>query len=182
VNTRNLRPTLYDFIAQRALDFFITGESDLTKPSYVFIINDHTAFAPATIFANTIFASKDSSSLQLQALLLFQKLLSFHLTDSNPEALLDIDLKRLNFVNNNGVFDNKEELYEKALLQLEEKYATYPQVANATYLRASLYYERGNKYQPFGNTSTQYEIRRAKELATITEKKISTNRRRNQLP
>ncbi len=172
INTRNLRPTLYDFLTHRALEFFMTGESDLTKPSYVFIINDSKAFAPAAEFVKVSFKTKDSSSLQLKALLLLQNLLSFHLTDSNPDALLDADLKRLNYVNGNGVFDSKEQLYENALLQLEEKYASNPISANASYLRANLYYDRGRNFAPYTNTTNQYEIRRAKELATITEKKF----------
>lgn len=172
INTRNLRPTLYDFLTHRALDFFMTGESDLTKPSYVFIINDSKAFAPAAEFVKANFKTKDSSSLQLKAVLLLQNLLSFHLTDSNRDALLDADLKRLSYVNSNGVFVNKEQLYEKALLQLEERYADNPMSATASYLRANLYYQRGSNYDPFTNTTSQYEIRRAKELAIITEKKF----------
>src|SRR5258705_13069994 len=33
-NTRQLRPTLYDFLTHRALEFFINDESDLTRPAY----------------------------------------------------------------------------------------------------------------------------------------------------
>ena len=39
-NTRTLRPTLYDLLAHRALDYFMDGENDVTSPSYKFILND----------------------------------------------------------------------------------------------------------------------------------------------
>ena len=39
-NTRQLRPTLYDFLAHRALDYFMSTENDVTSPAYKFIINE----------------------------------------------------------------------------------------------------------------------------------------------
>lgn len=39
-NTRNLRPTLYDFLVHRALEYFMSSENDVTSPAYKFILND----------------------------------------------------------------------------------------------------------------------------------------------
>ncbi|MCC7379082.1 MAG: alpha-2-macroglobulin, partial [Chitinophagaceae bacterium] len=97
-NTRQLRPTLYDFLAFRALDFFKTDESDLTKPAYQFKVDDEKAFANDGEFINTSFTTKDTASLQYKALLLFRDILKFHIKDANPDALIDADLARLNFV------------------------------------------------------------------------------------
>jgi len=49
-NVRYLRPTLYDFLAHRALDYFKNDEQDITRPSYAFEIKDVKAFAPASEF------------------------------------------------------------------------------------------------------------------------------------
>ena len=73
-NTRNLRPTLYDFLAHRALDYFMSDENDVTEPSYKFIINNEKAFAPVATFSQTKFISRDSSSLYFNAILLLQDL------------------------------------------------------------------------------------------------------------
>ncbi len=166
-NTRQLRPTLYDFLAHRALDFFMSDESDLTKPAYQFKIKDADAFSPAATFINAPFKTRDTGSLQHTALLLFQDILKFHLADTDPGALIDADLVRLNFVNQYGVFENKEKLFEAALKNIEEKYTANPAIAQAMFLRGSIYLRRGQGYAPLTKTANQYEIKRAADLFEI---------------
>ena len=117
-NTRQLRPTLYDFLAHRALDYFMNTENDVSSPVYKFIINEEAVFAPIKEFAAYNFKTKDTASLYFNALQIMQSLLAFHVNDAQPEALLDADLKRLDFVNQHGFFANKEKLYENALLNI----------------------------------------------------------------
>lgn len=62
-NTRYLRPTVYDLLAHRALDYFTDEESDLIKPVYTFILNDEKIFAPVPEFIKATFVFlKDSLS------------------------------------------------------------------------------------------------------------------------
>jgi len=172
-NTRELRPTLFDFLAHRALEYFTTSENDLTKPAYRFTLMDEKIFAPAAIFIATIFTTKDSASLQLHAIQLLQDILQFHINDRKPDALLDADLIRLKFVNQYGVMSNKEQLYEAALKNIEEKYYNNPVSAQAIYLRASIYYNKGNEQaEETNNNPHQYEIKRAKELCDIAYSKF----------
>src|SRR5215204_2828255 len=42
-NVRNLRPTLYDLVAHRALDYFKNDERDIKKPAYAFEITQSQA-------------------------------------------------------------------------------------------------------------------------------------------
>lgn len=163
-NTRQLRPTLYDFLAHRALEFFTNDETYLTKPAYQFKINDAAAFAKVADFINASFKTKDTASLQHKALLLFQDILKFHLADANPDALIDADLIRLNFVNQYAVLEGKEKLYEEALLAIEQKYPTNPAIAQAMFLRGSIYLSRGQQYEALNKAENQYEIKRAREL------------------
>ncbi|MEO6583069.1 MAG: MG2 domain-containing protein, partial [Ferruginibacter sp.] len=164
-NTRHLRPSLYDFLAHRALDYFMNDEHDLSQPAYKFIIKDEKSFAPVSEFAQQNFATADSASLFYQALLIFKKLLQFHIADADPAALLDTDLKRLDFVNAHGVFSNKEKLYEAALKNVEDKYAKYAPAAQAMYLRARLYADKGESYHPYTNKNVQFELVKAVALA-----------------
>ena len=164
VNTRTLRPTLYDFLTHRAIDFFMNSETYLTKPAYQFTISDPGSFASAAEFVAMQFNSKDSASLHNKAILLFQELTKFHLADTNPDALLDIEFKRLAFINSYGVMEGKEKLYEAALLKLENNYPNNSTAAQATYLRALIYFEHGKRYNPSTNTESQFEIKRAREI------------------
>jgi len=112
-NTRRLRPTLYDFLAQRALEFYMNDETDITKPAYAFKIDDDKAFAAVREFVTSSFKTKDTASLQHNALLLLQDILKFHFADTNPDALIDADLIRLNFMHTTAVMEGKEKLYEE---------------------------------------------------------------------
>lgn len=172
-NTRELRPSLFDFLAHRALQYFTTDENDLRKPAYQFTLKDEKIFANAAIFIATKFTTQDTASLQLHAIRLLQDMLQFHMNDRKPDALLDADLIRLKFVYQYGVMSNKEQLYEAALRNIEEKYATNPASAQAMYLRAAVYYNKGIQHRDENSDNPhQYEIKRAKELCDITYAKF----------
>lgn len=163
-NSRQLRPTLYDLLTHRALDFFMDQENDITQPAYKFILNDVRIFAPVAEFTQAKFTTADTSSRLYNALLLLQKLLKFHLNDANKDALLDADLKRLRFANEHGIFSNKEKLYEDALLSIEKNYPASAYAAMAKYLRAVEYSRRGSLYHPFTHKENQFDIVKAKAL------------------
>ncbi len=166
-NTAKLRPTLYDLLANRALDYFMITENDVTQPTYKFIINDEAAFAPAAAFINKKFVTADSSALYYNALVIMQDLLRFHLKDAQPDALLDADLKRLQFVHEHGIFPNKEKLYEDALLNIESVYGNNELSAQATYLRALIYKEKGGNFKPADPKTKvfQFDLVKARDLA-----------------
>lgn len=168
-NTAQLRPTLYDLLAHRALDYFDNDERSITKPAYAFTIREEQAFAPAAVFASTKFATKDTTSLDYRAVLLLQDIVRFHLADPAPDALLDADLIRLAFMYKRSVHPNKEKLYEAALEAIDKAFPAAPGTAQANFLRASIYQKRGQQYNPFGNTTPQYELKRA---ATLCEKVV----------
>jgi hypothetical protein len=88
-NVRHLRPTLFDLLAHRALSYFENDERDLKKPAYAFEIDQASAFDPEADFVTRKFITKDSLSLQHKALLIYQKLIAFHLKDAKPDALID---------------------------------------------------------------------------------------------
>ena len=163
-NSRQLRPSLYDFLAHRALQYFMSDENDLTSPAYKFIINDEKIFAPVKIFVQTNFTTKDTSSLFYNAILLLQNILKFHLNDASKDALLDADLIRLSFANEHGIFANKSKVYEEALISIETNFAGNSYAAQAMYLRAQEYMRRGASYHPVTAKDNQFEIKKAKVL------------------
>ncbi len=171
-NTRQLRPTLFDFLAHRALGYFMNDERDLSKPAYSFTIGDPKAFAPVKEFVQTVFKTADTASLHHKAVVLLQQVLKFHLADANSDALLDADLIRLNFMNQYAVNENKASLYEAALKNIEAGYPGNPGIAQAMYLRAGIYLAKGQDYQPNIKTDHQYEIKRAKEICDEAIKKF----------
>jgi TonB-dependent SusC/RagA subfamily outer membrane receptor len=92
------KPTLFDFLANNSLEFYKSSETSITRPSYKFTLNDASFLSDANTFSAQNISSKDSLSLQLNALKVFQKLIDFHLKKNNQNALAEIDIQRLNFV------------------------------------------------------------------------------------
>jgi 5-hydroxyisourate hydrolase-like protein (transthyretin family) len=163
-NMRKLRPTLYDLLAHSALRYFKSSERDIKKPAYAFEINQPAAFAPAATFMETRFTTNDSLSLQHKALLIYQELLRLHITDKDPAALIDADIERLQFVYQNAVADNKEELYRQALEQLIQKWKAAPVVAQAQFLLASYYNQLASQYNPLKDTANRYARLQARSI------------------
>ncbi len=54
------RPTLYDFLAHRALNFFISDRTYLTQPAYKFELTSENVFNPAGDFVKVKYLSKDT--------------------------------------------------------------------------------------------------------------------------
>lgn len=131
-NTRQLRPTLYDFLAFRAIAFFKNDEKDVIKPAYQFQIDGTLWFEPAARLADVKVNPATPEALHFRALHTYQQLLAFHLDDKQPDALIDADLQRLQFVHQYAVHPNKDSLYRAALQALAANYPNSPAAAQAT--------------------------------------------------
>lgn len=163
-NTRHLRPTLYDLLAHRALDYFKSDETDINRPDYAFEIDQAFAFDPAEDFITRKFITKDSLSLRHKALLIYQQLIAFHSNDATPDALLDANIDRIKFVYDNSTHPDDEELYKLALNHIANQYDSHPAAAQAWYLLAKKYNEEANEYKPFGDTTNRFTRIKAKDI------------------
>ena len=118
---RNLRPTLYDLLAHRALQLLANGEIGLLKPTDTFALNDPKYFLPANDFAKIEISTTDTTSMRYQSIDLYRKLTQFRLNDSNLEALIELEMNRIDYVFLNSSLDGKDSLtvhfYENLLSQ-----------------------------------------------------------------
>nr|WP_294906248.1 alpha-2-macroglobulin family protein [uncultured Lacibacter sp.] len=145
-NVRHLRPTLYDLLAHRAISYFENDERSITRPEEVFELNMAAAYDPAADFITRKFSTTDSLSLTHKALLLYKELIAFHINDAKPDALMDVDLLRLQFVHRYATMENKTELYRMALNHLLHQYNYQPVAAQAAYLLAKDYADYAATY------------------------------------
>jgi hypothetical protein len=162
-NSRLYRPTLYDFLAHRLIDFFMNDEPDIIRPSYKFEVNDPNFILPLNNFANYQLQSNDTFSLKFFALKTMQDLIKFHVNDVDPTALIDIELQRLNYVRSKAVFDNKDSLYLNNLIALEKRFINSPASADITYEIANYYYLLGSKYNPLVSNENKWMRKKAFE-------------------
>jgi hypothetical protein len=161
---RNLRPTLYDLLAHRAVDFMMNTEPDIARPAYRFELDNPAYLAPAATFMGLKLTARDSTDLKFLALGLLQDLMRHHQAD--PEALADADLKRIKLVYEHLVLPDKDDRYLAALAHAREAYAKMPQAADFAYLEAAYFQGQGESYRPgTGNDNLRFEKRKAFEMA-----------------
>jgi hypothetical protein len=110
------RPTLYDFLAHEALEFYQAGEQaariaeeelDLDAASPI--------FGTTAEFLAWQLPPADGFSHKHKAIALYQALLRFHAKDKDRSAFLDTDLARLTYANNVATGETKSDRYKSAL-------------------------------------------------------------------
>ncbi|QMW02118.1 alpha-2-macroglobulin family protein [Spirosoma foliorum] len=151
-DTRPLRPTLYDLLAHRAIGFFQNTEPDLLKPTFKFELDQPDYLAEPAVFTKLPIQSRDSLSGRYQALLLYQQLLAFHLSDNQPDALADADVLRLSFVHQYSVVPNKDSLYRKILEGQITRFKNQPTEAVYAYQLAEFLTNYGNPVRPLDDS------------------------------
>jgi hypothetical protein len=130
------RPTMFDFVAYEALQFYQAGEHAAVKAEDEFELDATTSpiFADAGEFANWQPSATDETSPTLKAIRLYQNLLKFHQPDADRSAFDDADLARLTFGKNKALGENKNDLYKAALRRFID--ATAKHVISARALAA----------------------------------------------
>ncbi len=179
-NARRLRPTLYDLLVHRALDYFKNDERDVYQPANNFTITEAAAFGDALTFSTHPFTTTDTGSNQLQTIYILQKLIRFHSKDKDPAALIQTDIERVGFVYSHAIIENKEELYKGSLTEIIAKYPGNPIAAQASFLLASSYAARAAQYKPLKDTSYRYDLLTAKKICeTVINEKDSSEGKAN---
>jgi len=152
-STLKARPTLYDFLAFRAFDFFAYDEPGLIKPAITFQISSPEYFSSIADFISLQIITPDTGSMKYHAIRLLQDIISFHQGDADPLALIDANLKRLEFVRQNGVMEQKDSLYLHSLIAFKNTVTSTPFSTWINDAIATEYVNRAQGYQPFSNTS-----------------------------
>ncbi len=144
-NSQYLRPTLYDFLAHRALSFFESSEPEITRPAIQFSLNDSSYLANYTDFIKLNCTSSDSLSTNFYAVKILQQLIAFHAGSNSKKdiaPLIDADLERLGFIHNQTVnIENRDSIYMRSLRMLKDKFSADSASAEVDYRIAEFYYQ-----------------------------------------
>ncbi len=164
---RKLRPTLYDFVAHRALDFLMNEEPDVIRPAYKFELNSENYFKSFDVFSKLGITSQDTLSTKYYATRILQGLLAFHANDTNPASLIDDDLIRLHFVRSYATTGINDSLYLAALQSLENRFIKSPSSTEVTYDIAKFYTEKAAKYDGRKSEENKWFYKKAMEICRI---------------
>lgn len=121
------RPTMYDFVANLALEFYSSEEVAVSRPVEDFRFGaDSPALGSAVEFMAWQPEVKDESSPKARALAIFQDLLEFHRANDRQEAFLLADLERLRWAGDAADADGREARLERALERFVGENAASP--------------------------------------------------------
>ncbi len=141
-----LWPSLYDLLANRALEYFSGEDVELTELSG--IVSPEVRMLPLEQFLKEKSDNTDSSNITI-ALNLYRHLLGFHMKNENTEALIDLELRRLAFVYDHLTDQTTEtQDYIKILKDLGQRYKNHPAFAKIGKQLAGLYLAESAKYVP----------------------------------
>jgi len=163
-DSKTYRPSLYDFLAHNALEFYKTGESNLAQPSYKFEITDPALLGNNKVYFKADLSSKDTLSQKRMALKIYKNLSLFHHGNKNTEALVDITLQRLDFVKANARFTNADAIYLQTLKELKEAHKQATISTEIAYTIALAYQELARNYVPITQTENQFSNQKALEI------------------
>jgi len=158
------RPTLFDFLSHNALSFYSTNEHQITKPAYKFEIDNSHFLAEAKRFSTLNIHSKDTSSQELNALKIYQELIAFHLKDKEPYALADVNIKRLKYVLQHAIFNDKNKIYLETLHTERAKHASHEVSALYSFEIADKYYQQGQTYRPKTAQKNRFKLKETLSL------------------
>ncbi len=120
------RPTLFDFIAFQALDFYALDEQVVRKQGAFDLSADSPIFSSLDQFVGWEPTPDDDESFLLHAVKIFQEVLRFHQEEDDPTALLDADLHRLTFGYSVAVGSEKTARYKAALQRFADQHTRHP--------------------------------------------------------
>jgi hypothetical protein len=158
------RPTLFDFLSHNALEFYKTNETHITKPAYKFEIDNPEFLGDFGTFSSLKIESKDSMSLQLHALKIYQDLIQFHIPDASPYSMISVDLERLKFINQHATFNYKESLLLKTLKYESERTKAHDFSSLYDFEIASIYYQQSTQYRVKTKEESRWKAKGAIEI------------------
>ena len=171
-NGRKYRPTLFDFLAYKALNFFMNKEAGVIKPADQFLLNDPVYLGDTKEFANLDISTGDVFSFDYYAILILRDLVKFHMNDADPGALIHSELRRLEFVYQSSANGDKEKYYLAALENLKSRYNSDPNSVFIDYDIAMVYYDRGQKYNPDLSEEYRDDYKKAHEICLLASQKF----------
>ncbi|MCC6759682.1 MAG: alpha-2-macroglobulin [Chitinophagaceae bacterium] len=168
---KKLRPTLYDVLAHKFLDYLQSDEIDISEPIDAITLNDAASLSMPKLFIRHHYSSNDSSNRVWRAIQLYQQLLSFHLNDADPSALIDADLSRYAFVQRESSNPYKKRLGKEWLENMVVQYPDNEMAAMAAVELIEYWRDLGEAWEPQQSKNTEGKM--ALAIAANMAKDIS---------
>ena len=137
------QPTLYDFIAHHAAQFYSLDEQIVRAQDNFELTADSPIFADTKAFLEWQ-PNSESKSPTLRAISIYQDLLKFHADDEDPTAKLYADLQRIRLGARVGVGDDDGTRYRAALQRFADQNVKHEISAIALAFQAQSWQSKGD--------------------------------------
>jgi uncharacterized protein YfaS (alpha-2-macroglobulin family) len=165
--TEVFRPTLYDFLAYRAISFFENTQHNITKPADFFTLNEKGYFSDVNTFSNLEITTEDSAANHFYAIKMYQELTNHQLRRENTAGIIETSLRRLKFVKSQSKNPIKEGLYLKALTNLTVSYPDDAEIATVWSEVAHFHNLKGNAFN-LKTGENQWKKKKAIDICDAT--------------
>ncbi len=136
---RHLRPSLFDLLSYRALDYFQNSDLAQNHARQELVLDDSSYYQPSKVFKRKNFPDKLNQAPNYRSLVIYQKLMKWHSRDSNIAPFIHADLERLKFIHQNiSRVNDKNRHYFEALQHIIRFKPKNPAIADAFYRQAKL--------------------------------------------
>lgn len=134
-----VRPTLYDFIAHQAIEFYSMEEVAASRPQDAFrIAATDPVFGSVDEFLAWKPETKDTTAPAYRALMIYKELLEWHRNDAERAAFFHCDLERIRWASEAAIGQEKAARREAAMRAFIETAAKDPSSADARFDLATL--------------------------------------------
>lgn len=162
----DFRPTLYDLLLHRAIEYFSTNDAFLNEPSYQSSLDNLDLLLPLDEFLQVNWSADTKGTSTRLLLELLQEALRWRKQFADKKALVDLDLQRLRMLYDHLQLEGREAAYFAALEQWLSQLADTPDERMPLLEQIQYLYEEGQLY----NLDEEEEVSRRWYLAQAIEK------------
>lgn len=134
---KNTRPSLYELVLRKALQYFKEDPVEIAKPAEQSFWNTEAIWQPVPGFLTFRLSNTDSTNGELITLKLYQELSKYFLDNKNQAALAENELDRFGYLKSKE--PASDSLYVAGLKTVRTSYAGTPAADRAGYLLAEWY-------------------------------------------
>ncbi|WP_367390076.1 alpha-2-macroglobulin [Lewinella sp. LCG006] len=148
-NADDLRPSIYDLLLDRALQYFRNNDAFLGEPAYEPLLDNVALLGPVKDFVTYELPSSEKATSFHRTLDILQEALSWSLRiRPNSKAHLDLDLTRLELIYRQLDTEDRHDAYRKSLNSLQKQHQQTPQEAMVLKAMMNFHEQQGQTYQP----------------------------------
>lgn len=170
-----LYPSLYDILANRTINY-LTDNNNIGDIIPLRELHFDVALGNTSVFLKSAIIDDTTKSDEKLISGLFKDLISFHQENNDTTALIDLELRRLNYykqkANQSSTYDD---IYLKSLFDLKTQFNDNPASVRISFEIGNVYEYYGNQYNRLEGEKSRWYLAKALEVYKEAVKRFPTS-------